>query len=148
MDIDEKDDNETENVSYQNDNVNGKNGKFKLKNKTEILFYNTAQSLIAKGLMNECHCNELFDSFMIDFVLVKYIKLTKKIVRLVLHIQLKKKMNGAEKHKNRCPSIPVMVLHPDLSINKAEKKILRFFLRIFEESAYYKRIRQEFRRYI
>lgn len=138
----------TKSESHCDNNNFGKNGKFKLKNQTEILFFNTAQRLIAKGLINECHCNELFDSFMIDFILVKYVKLTKKIVRLVLHMQLKKKKNGIEKHKNRCPSIPVMVLHPDLSINKAEKKILKFFLKIFEESAYYKRLKKEFEPYL
>ncbi len=140
----------TDKTGNGNDHNNNfeKNGKFKLKNHTEILFFNTAQNLITKGLIDECYCDELFDSYMIDFVLIKYVKLTKKTVRLVLHMQLKEGEGGAEKHKNKCPAIPVMIMHPNISTNRAEKKILRFFLRIFEESYYYKSLKREFESYI
>jgi len=127
---------------------NGKPSKNKNNNTTEnhgeILFKKAVKILIKEGKIDDYYYDQNFDNFGIDFVLTKYININNKKIRIALHIQVKQGENGIEKHENRYPVIPAILINPELPIEEIKEKIMAFFLKNFEPTCYYPSILLDF----
>lgn len=115
---------------------NGDNGN-KNENYGESLFETAVKILIKEGKFDDCYHNPILDEYGIDFVLIKFIILKNKKIRIALHIQVKQGENGIKKHFNRYPHIPAILINPNSPIEKIKKEILALFLKNFETTCFH-----------
>lgn len=117
-------------------------------NQGEVLFQKAVKILIKEEKIDDYYYSQNFDELGIDFILTKYINLPEKKTRIALHIQVKQGENGIEKHTNRYPVIPAILINPKLTVEEVKKEIMVFFLKNFESTCYYPYILLDFEKII